>query len=712
MSDIRTTYQIESAIKLAQLGYLFRTFKHATLGMQDFSGTGSRSGTTLGFGDTRLLWGIIYGRGHMLLQPNAVTSSFKMNFSTEQLTLIQDDAQSTFQNDIDALYTVFEWSATSIEEQHSAPPSIDQYCRSINQISHWKKLSALSCLRNIHEEQFSRLEAINECSFLNELLSLDQLSFMNQNLIPWKAWATPLPPSLGNCATDNAHAECLALILLEEWLPRDIPVLIIMDSEAERGRYHSLRMKENTTNRFLIRSIMSGVSKCLGSRLAHAISYHQQTCDTISNNTTFHITEFYLHAKEWCFMNTGEESLWKTTQWDNGQSRTIWAIRSHQLEESFVISSKNRYRSNIVPNRTFVSANQWADNICNAILRFQRNAFHSKCPQNLRKWFLPKVSIGITGPIFILTFNGVSLDRSVSTAIEDICDLEFIRRIALRPTQGLIIRLRKSLFVKPEMIGRQGYLRRSLEGKTKTHTRAMYTDVEYRKAIIYKYAIDELWENDSERFACTLKKATKCYVYLRCPCCIDTVGTYSSSDLEQKAPTVFPFPQDANSNSGFYGNLRHYRFYCLNDNIQAIRDKMNQLLEDHLGALLKIASNWGRLGFSTLLNRAIHALIILDRLPFHNAFTNNHNYVKLEKSSFACLTSEDWLSLLDSLSERNCLFAQTNFRRWPLLHQLGFIPANCYTHFEMEDGEYSPCDLISMGIIPIASQDIILQFAT
>ena len=99
--------------------------------------------------------------------------------------------------------------------------------------------------------------------------------------------------------------------------------------------------------------------------------------------------------------------------------------------------------------------------------------------------------------------------------------------------------------------------------------------------------------------------------------------------MEQNDPTVFPFPQDANSNSGFYGNLRHYRFYCLNDNIQAIRDKMNQLLEDHLGALLKIASNWGRLGFSTLLNRAIHALIILDRLPSHNAFTNNHNYVKL-----------------------------------------------------------------------------------
>jgi len=114
-----------------------------------------------------------------------------------------------------------------------------------------------------------------------------------------------------------------------------------MDSEAERERYYNLRMKENTTNRFLMRSIMSGVSKCLGSRHAHAISYHQQPCDTISNIFPFNITDFYLHAKNWCFMDTGEESLWQTTQWESGQSQPVWAIRSHQLEESFVISSKN-----------------------------------------------------------------------------------------------------------------------------------------------------------------------------------------------------------------------------------------------------------------------------------------------------------------------------------------------------------------------------------
>ena len=48
------------------------------------------------------------------------------------------------------------------------------------------------------------------------------------------------------------------------------------------------------------------------------------------------------------------------------------------------------------------------------------------------------------------------------------------------------------------MIGRQSNLRRSLEGKTKTHTRAMYVDSDYRKAIIYTYAKD--WgDNPNER---------------------------------------------------------------------------------------------------------------------------------------------------------------------------------------------------------------------
>ena len=30
----------------------------------------------------------------------------------------------------------------------------------------------------------------------------------------------------------------------------------------------------------------------------------------------------------------------------------------------------------------------------------------------------------------------------------------------------------------------------------------------------------------------------------------------------------------------------------------------------------------------------------------------------------------------------------------------------------MQDGEYSPCDLIPLGIIPLVLQDIILQFAS
>ena len=74
---------------------------------------------------------------------------------------------------------------------------------------------------------------------------------------------------------------------------------------------------------------------------------------------------------------------------------------------------------------------------------------------------------------FIITFNGTCLDRCVSSAVENACNAEFIRRLAQRPTQGLLLRLHNEVYIKPEMIGRQSYHRRVLEGKTKTHTRAM-----------------------------------------------------------------------------------------------------------------------------------------------------------------------------------------------------------------------------------------------
>jgi hypothetical protein len=172
MTDTQATYQIESAIRLAQQGSLFRTFKHATLGMQEFAGTGSRSGTTLGSGDTRLLWGSIYGRGHMLLTRGAAHSNLKMNFSPEQLQLIQDDALLTLQNDIQAAYILFEWSAVYPENQHYTTTPISQYNKSINMENNWKRISAITCLQDHHDQGIPN--AAEEHSLFESLISLDR----------------------------------------------------------------------------------------------------------------------------------------------------------------------------------------------------------------------------------------------------------------------------------------------------------------------------------------------------------------------------------------------------------------------------------------------------------------------------------------------------------------------------------------------------------
>jgi len=79
LADTQITYQIEAAIILAQNGSLFRTFRYSTLGMHAFTEIDSRSGTTLGQGDTTLPWSIIYGRCHTLLNAKATHSTLKMN---------------------------------------------------------------------------------------------------------------------------------------------------------------------------------------------------------------------------------------------------------------------------------------------------------------------------------------------------------------------------------------------------------------------------------------------------------------------------------------------------------------------------------------------------------------------------------------------------------------------------------------------------------
>lgn len=130
------------------------------------------------------------------------------------------------------------------------------------------------------------------------------------------------------------------------------------------------------------------------------------------------------------------------------------------------------------------------------------------------------------------------MDRCISTAVEDACTTEFIRRLAQRPTQGKLIRLQDHIFLKPEMIGRQSFHRRFLEGKVKTHTHAMYTDSKYRTAIVYTYASSEGWANNKNDFRHALKNATKNYKYLRCPFCVPKMAQHEQHIFHQDASTA------------------------------------------------------------------------------------------------------------------------------------------------------------------------------
>ena len=291
-------------------------------------------------------------------------------------------------------------------------------------------------------------------------------------------------------------------------------------------------------------------------------------------------------------------------------------------------------------------------------MRCKRNAIISQKGSETQKWCPLNVALGLTGPNYIITFNGATLDRCVSSAVEDACNQEFIRRLAQRPTQGLLIRLQNELYLKPEMIGRQSYLRRFLEGKTKTHTRAMYTDTEYSTAIVYTCAVSEKWEDNEDTFNNALKDAGKTYKFLRCPFCIPKI-----TQNEQHM-----FQDHATELSGLYGNSRHFCFYCLNDSTMTVRRQMTQLLEDHLTDLFRLASNWGRLGFTALLERITIALTDLDRSVFHNAHLKDTRYSKTNPSSCSA-----------SLSVTGYLFLNPNVRRWKPSGKRFLSVATCTT---------------------------------
>jgi hypothetical protein len=111
---------------------------------------------------------------------------------------------------------------------------------------------------------------------------------------------------------------------------------------------------------------------------------------------------------------------------------------------------------------------------------------------------VPQVKLGIDGPEYNITFNGQCIDRTISDEVEAACDREFLLRFSKKATQVLLLRHHKELAISPEMLGRRSYVRRVIviEGKTKTHTRAMYTDGGYRRGHVLASAIKGGWDND------------------------------------------------------------------------------------------------------------------------------------------------------------------------------------------------------------------------
>ena len=91
---------------------------------------------------------------------------------------------------------------------------------------------------------------------------------------PYIARMMILPEKMGFEPTDNDTGEILAMSLADEMLPPAIPAIYISDSTTSTGVYRSLRDGTITSNRALVRKILSGCGKgCVG-RLLRNLAHH------------------------------------------------------------------------------------------------------------------------------------------------------------------------------------------------------------------------------------------------------------------------------------------------------------------------------------------------------------------------------------------------------------------------------------------------------
>jgi len=521
---------------------------------------------------------------------------------------------------------------------------------------------------------------------IKENESIESGEWVERPVIPLISRCSMLPGKIGQDETDIASAECHALLMTELTLPSFIPRIFLTDSEAVRDQViHARESPEGEINRSFIRSNIGGIGKCIMGTLASLI--HQHAIQTkledaikqnplvknVVNMLTERNRKFLEIARTWIQKPSKSTSMdtegnehngispqptnWRKEYFDANISRSILKINSHQLDETGLkILKKPRYPT-LTPNLCLLNANHIADAIADLPTRKEF------APSELHNYEIRNPPSPLR---FYITINGQSVDKHISNALQTAFNKERVKKLKTKETQGLIWRLINHTTTSwDELNTHKGYLR-SLLGLSRTHSRCIYKDTNYKQGSLLEYT-NALQSDEDKRKVRIMKPKVVSELLTKCSWCPEK-GVYRNQ----------------------HGNRMHALLYCENKNLKEFRSNMRSAINEEICSLIRM--------IETYLTRqhASNFIKNINNIYLHLQQSQQGRLRKIHRTlNHAYASLEELKTKYDEMDILTCVLSEKHLTA---IEVFGLTPQN--TNGVGSDANIGTIDCMWLGMVP------------
>ena len=481
--------------------------------------------------------------------------------------------------------------------------------------------------------------------------------------------ATILPKRIGTVRSDIATGEMWAYAFSEMSLPQHLPRVVITDSKSTRDILQALRTKtsKKDIDREYIRSIAGGISKFIinifQNNLWNFDEHNNTTLNFLFQTLKLRLKIICDLGQEWIQnspMNTqnkdNDDQRWNKSYFECHPFRTIWKIDSHQLnKEGTAIKNPSRY-SSLIPNFSILTTNHHADTCADVVKGFTQTIFD--------------INIVYSSLDYSLVWGGMTVDRHISTVLWNAFAEERMKRLQRKATQGLLWRWKPFIDLTWDTLDLHRGWFRSLLGLSRTHTRCLYKNENYRE--------------------CCMRKKEK-----------ETSTKPLGNDIcsRTKQRTIEYLSGCMWCTSAEKGNRTHAILSCQHTNLQTYRQNMRNLINSKLSSLFNSLQQYTSMDYAHQFLRNIenqflqHQQLQTGRLKHKPTYRNN-TYIDINN----LLHKWDQPSLDEAMKNNQCFLISEIFGLQPTIPLL-----------DKGDEELGITDATWLGIIPSFLNDTIIH---